>query len=116
MGEDRHVVVSQPMKDFDRFFDLEPARHEQECSRRNERLVQRSELSRTKCRFSGHEIFPEEIGVLHQCELQWLKIRAAQWSSPREYFKTFLRSSSESGALILNGARSITATLENRQA
>src|SRR6476660_1540350 len=77
MGEDRHIVVSQPMKDLDRFFDLETARHEQECSRRNERLVQRGELSRTESRFSGHEIFSEEIGVLHHCALEWLKDHAA---------------------------------------
>ena len=73
MGEDRHIVVAQPMKDFDRFFDFEPARHEQECSRRNERLVQRGELGRTESRFSGHELFPEQIGVLHHCALEWLK-------------------------------------------
>src|SRR5438552_19069612 len=85
MGEDRHIVVSQPMKDFDRFFDLEPARHEQECSRRNERLVQLSELSRTKCRFSGHELFSEEIGVLHHCALEWLKDHAAPFQMLRNY-------------------------------
>src|SRR6266480_1981293 len=76
MRENRHVVVSQPMKDFDRFFDLKSARHEQECSGRNERLVQRSEFSRTKCRFSRHEIFSEEIAVLHHCALEWLKNHA----------------------------------------
>src|SRR5437773_8110717 len=79
MREDRHIVVSQPMKDLDRFFDLEPARHEQEWSRRNERLVQRGELSRTESRFSGHEIFPEQIGALHHCALERLKNHTASF-------------------------------------
>ena len=85
MGEDRHIVVSQPMKDFDRFFDLEPARHEQECSRRNERLVQRGELGRTESRFSGHQIFPEQIGVLDHCALEWLKDHAAPFQIFRNH-------------------------------
>ena len=77
MRENRHVVVSQPMKDLDRLFDLEPARHEQECSRRNERLVQRGELGRAERRFGRHEIFSEKIGVLDHCAFERLKNHAA---------------------------------------
>src|SRR5438093_7843446 len=83
MRKNRHVVVSQPMKDFDRFFYLESARHEQESSRRNKRLVQRSELGRAKRRFGRHEIFSEEIGVLHHGALEWLK----DHSAPFEIFR-----------------------------
>src|SRR5437660_10296071 len=75
--EDRHVVMSQPMEDLDGLFDLNAARHKEKCSRRNERLMQRGELGRSKRRFGGHEIFPEEIGVLLHGTLERLKNHAA---------------------------------------
>jgi hypothetical protein len=39
MREDRHVIMAQPMENFDRQIDLNTARHEQECSRRDQRFV-----------------------------------------------------------------------------
>src|SRR5439155_13225452 len=48
--EDGHVVMSQPMEDLDGLFDLYAARHEEKCSRRNERLMQRGEFGRTERR------------------------------------------------------------------
>src|SRR5437879_12376229 len=63
MRKNGSVLAVQPMKNFNRQFDFNPARHVKKCSGRNQRLVQRGELGRAKNSRLGHEMFSEkEIG------------------------------------------------------
>ena len=73
MRKNGSVFAVEPMKNFDRQFDFNPARHIKKCSGRNQRLVQRGELGRAKNSRLGHEMFPEKIDMFDHGALERLK-------------------------------------------
>src|SRR5712691_3832444 len=77
MREHRSVLAVQPMENLDRQFNLDAARHIKKCSRRNQRLMQRSEPGRAKNRRLRHEMFPEKIDMFDHGALERLKDDAA---------------------------------------
>src|SRR5438552_5327254 len=73
MRKNGSILAVEPMKNFDRQFDFNPARHIKKCSGRNQRLVQRGELGRAKNSRLGHEMFPEKIDMFDHGALERLK-------------------------------------------
>jgi len=73
MRKNGSILAVEPMKNFDRQFDFNPARHIKKCSGRNQRLVQRGELGRAKNSRLGHEMFPEKIDMFDHRALERLK-------------------------------------------
>src|SRR5947207_6342989 len=65
------------MKDLDRLFNFDPARHEKKSSVRDQRLMQGCEFGGAENRGLRHEMFLEEIGMVDHRPLERLKNHAA---------------------------------------
>ena len=114
MRKNGSVLAVQPMKNFNRQFDFNPARHVKKCSGRNQRLVQRGELGRAKNSRLGHEMFSEKVDMFDHGALERLKDNAALLQLIRNdvAFDELIASENQSRRDFLKSAR----LLENRVA
>src|ERR1044071_601624 len=85
MRERGSVFTIQPMENFDWQFNLDPSRHIKKRPCRNQCLVQRGELGRSKSCWLRHEMFAEQVRVLNHCPLERLENDAALFQLIRNH-------------------------------